>query len=556
MNLLKNIPSKYILLYIVIIGFLLRVNNLMIGFPQLFVSNDEAIYHLSALNMLANKTPLTIGNYGPLGAYIQIPFILLSFLTLKFSGVVNSVKDLEILLVTQEGYLLFIPRIISVLFGTLSILVTYKLAQILFNNKKVALWASFFFAASFNLVHISHQARPWSGAIFFALISVFFAIKSLKDNENKNTLLAFMFAAVAFGLHQIAGIVVALIILVRFFGDSGRVISKINLVGIFSFLILAIVFNFFSLGSKFITVLTDQNHVGLIKIPSNFHSLQGIFNYYISNSSFYKVIHDLILSDGIVFLFSIIYFLSYPKNRLVWAFIIFTTLNLLIISVIFPPFLRYFLISIASMPIFAGRMVVDLFEKGKFKKISAFLFGLTIVMISSFNVVYWNLLILREPTFNQVRKWLDNNIAPQTPIASTQIRNFGYVPTATASEPVRKFKPGYYSRTSKLLDNRYPLNVRNVIYVDQFGDKSKTENLNKALLVYPVAYVVDSYLGSYDRLYTHYYGTKLKLIAHFSPTGDRIYDTKIPELLFDAPYVFPLFVVDRAGPYFDVLKVE
>src|SRR3990167_9754156 len=150
MNLLKNIPSKYILLYIVIIGFLLRVNNLMIGFPQLFVSNDEAIYHLSALNMLANKTPLTIGNYGPLGAYIQIPFILLSFLTLKFSGVVNSVKDLEILLVTQEGYLLFIPRIISVLFGTLSILVTYKLAQILFNNKKVALWASFFFADSFN----------------------------------------------------------------------------------------------------------------------------------------------------------------------------------------------------------------------------------------------------------------------------------------------------------------------------------------------------------------------------------------------------------------------
>ena len=240
MNLLKNIPSKYILLYIVIIGFLLRVNNLMIGFPQLFVSNDEAIYHLSALNMLANKTPLTIGNYGPLGAYIQIPFILLSFLTLKFSGVVNSVKDLEILLVTQEGYLLFIPRIISVLFGTLSILVTYKLAQILFNNKKVALWASFFFAASFNLVHISHQARPWSGAIFFALISVFFAIKSLKDNENKNTLLAFMFAAVAFGLHQIAGIVVALIILVRFFGDSGRVISKINLVGIFSFLIFLV----------------------------------------------------------------------------------------------------------------------------------------------------------------------------------------------------------------------------------------------------------------------------------------------------------------------------
>src|SRR3989344_3494155 len=129
MNLLKNIPSKYILLYIVIIGFLLRVNNLMIGFPQLFVSNDEAIYHLSALNMIANKTLFTIGNYGPLGAYIQIPFLGLASFVMFFTGKIHSVGDLEFLLLTQEGYMLFIPRVISAMFGILSIIVLYKICQ-------------------------------------------------------------------------------------------------------------------------------------------------------------------------------------------------------------------------------------------------------------------------------------------------------------------------------------------------------------------------------------------------------------------------------------------
>src|SRR3990167_1960691 len=98
-NFLRNILTKpvfrqpkYILLAIITIGFLLRINNLTIGFPILFISNDEAIYHQSALNMLAAKTPFTIGNYGPLGAYIQIPFLLLAFAVFFLTGRVNSVS--------------------------------------------------------------------------------------------------------------------------------------------------------------------------------------------------------------------------------------------------------------------------------------------------------------------------------------------------------------------------------------------------------------------------------------------------------------------------------
>ena len=74
----SKITVKTSLLFIVILGFSLRVVNLTYAFPNLYMSSDEASYHLSALLMIANKTLFTTGNYGPLGAYLQIPFLALS----------------------------------------------------------------------------------------------------------------------------------------------------------------------------------------------------------------------------------------------------------------------------------------------------------------------------------------------------------------------------------------------------------------------------------------------------------------------------------------------
>src|SRR3989344_4138154 len=111
----SKITVKTSLLFIVILGFSLRVVNLTYAFPNLYMSSDEASYHLSALLMIANKTLFTTGNYGPLGAYLQIPFL-----------------ELQILVATHEGYFLFIPRVISAMFGTLTILLVYHLSRLMF----------------------------------------------------------------------------------------------------------------------------------------------------------------------------------------------------------------------------------------------------------------------------------------------------------------------------------------------------------------------------------------------------------------------------------------
>ncbi len=203
-NFFRNIPSKYILLLIVVLGFLLRVNNLTIGFPVLYSSNDEAVYHLSALNMIANKTPFALGNYGPLGSYTQIPFLFLSLFIFLVTGKINSVSGFEFLVVTHEGYFLFIPRIISALFGTLTILAAYKLSKELFGKKEVALFSALLTALSFNLVHISHLARSWSPAIFFAMAAVIFAVKAVKNQSQYQRLIIYSLiaCAISFGFHQ------------------------------------------------------------------------------------------------------------------------------------------------------------------------------------------------------------------------------------------------------------------------------------------------------------------------------------------------------------------
>lgn len=557
-NFARNIPSKYILLFILIFGFLLRVNRLTLGFPMLYVSQDEAIYHLSALNMIANTTPFTIGNYGPLGAYIQFPFLALASAMLFLVGKISNLHDIQFLLLTQEGYMLFIPRVISAMFGMLSILATYWLAKDLFHKKEIALWAAFLAAISFNLVHISHLARGWSPAIFFALIAVKFSVNSVSDGrgEFKNTILAFVLAAIAFGFHQISGIIILLIILIRIFGKQFKkyyIFSKPNLYGFLLWFLLVFIFNYLSLGKDFLSTVIPQNYspLHLITIPEKSKGLNGILQYLIERGTLTKFPHDLILSDGIIFVLAVVFFLKKKIDRIYLAFLIFFIFNSILLSVVLPVLMRYYLLSLMLFPTFGGIILWTL-TKRRF----GFILVLFLLFAASFNSIWWNALIAKKTTFEEARDWLATNIPVKTPIATMGIRTLGYSPSRDAADVIRRIDPGYYRTSSSLIGDSYPPNVRNVIYMGQFKRESESANLKAALEVYPIKYVVNAYLNSSQRLINEKSNVKLRLVAHFSPTGEIIYDKDIPGILIDAGNAVPLMKVNRAGPYIDILEID
>lgn len=558
MNSLLNIPGKYKIFLVLILGFILRFNNLTIGFPILLVSNDEAIYHQSALNMIADKTLFTIGNYGPLGSYIQIPFLILASAVLFITGKITNINDLEFLLLTQEGYMLFIPRVISVMFGTLSILVIYKLAYELFRDQKIAIWAGLLGAISFNLVHISHLARGWAGAIFFILLAVLFALKSTTPHKNqlKNTLLAYFFSAVGFGFHQMTGLAFLLIILIRILARNKESSFIDDFKGIFLWIILLLILNFLSLGSNFLRLLTP-NHptVGLILIPQDKNFMEFITHFF-SPSKFFHIFHNLLISDGIIVILATLFFLRHSTQKIIFPLLIYIIFNMFLAAAIFPPFLRYLLPSLFLLPIFAASSLVSITERLHNSYLFLSLFLVFILIGSSFNSLSWNLLILKTPTFIQVRQWLDQNIDQQVPIAYTASRYFGYTPSWDAGTVIRKFKPNYYLRSSQLINKNYPPNVRNILYTNQLDGNNKKEKFEKGIKMYPVNFVIDSYLISSDRLLPHLDQEKFKLVAHFSPSTRKIYNINIPEPLTDPAFSFPLFKIDRVGPYFDVLEIK
>lgn len=571
MNFLKNIPAKYLLLLILAVGFLLRTVNLTVGFPVLYSSNDEAVYHLSALNMIAQKTPFTLGNYGPLGAYLQIPFLLISFGVLFLDGTIQSLDQLEFLLVTHEGYFLFIPRMISAMFGTLSIIVAYHLARELFGKREIALFSSLMFAVSFNMVHISHLARPWSGAIFFAMLSTLLALKAVKHVKKYKMFMAYsaICAVVAFGFHQFGGLVIILVGLISFSSkillgvytersecdqnDSRRILLreyiKRTWQAIFIFVILVMLLNFLSLGERILTILNPlekSDTVELVSVPADPDVVM-------TNSL--KFLKNLFLSDPIIILLASPIFLIKTKMANLGNFKLFILINLIGAMLIFPPkLLRYFLIAFALIPLMAGFSLYKL----RLARVGTF-FLIVVIAISAFSSIFFTILLLRESTFSQIRNWLDKNISPQTPIITTTYRNLGYVPTAGATLEIRKIKPGYYSRAAKIVSDNYYDNVRNIIHADQLAKRTETmaSYIRTALKLYPqTEYIIDSYLRGSDRLIENSEGLDLELIAHFSPTGNIIYQDYIPELLFDSAYALPLSKIDRPGPYFDVLKVK
>jgi hypothetical protein len=552
-------PSKYILLLILLFGFFLRVNNLTIGFPSLYVSNDEAILYQSALNVLASKTPFTIANYGPLASYVQVPFLIIAFITL-ITTKLHSIKALEAVVTIQEGYFLFVPRVISAMFGTLTIISTFFLAKEIFKKSGVALWASFLVASSLSLVHISHLGRSWSAAIFFAQLATLFAFKSLRGDAKqlRNTFLSFFFAALCFGFHQISSLIFLLIVLIKLIGGGKtKLLSRNNVFPFLSSVFLVFIFNILSVGKNFFSLIKPGYQHSFMKYPEDIYGFLNVVAYTFSHIEFYKFFKQFVLGDFAIIFFFLMFFVFKNNRKILFLpFIVFIFINYLLSSLIFVSISRDFLVAFSMMPIFAAACVFQFVNGNHFKV----LLSIIIIFVASFNSLYWNYLLIHKITDSQVVEWLDSNISQGTPIASTLRRHFDYVPNLSAVTPIRNFKPRYYQKVVSIVGEKYVGNVRNVIYANEFGTNSKVLDMEKVMQVYPVAYIVDSYWSKDERFMEQNKSLNLELVAHFSPVkGSAI--KHIPDILFDSGFIydydnFQLFRLNRPGPYFDILKVN
>lgn len=546
-NFWQNIKRDRYLLLALALAFILRTTNPTFGSPSLYISNDEAIAHLSALNMIAQETPISIANYTPLGAYIQIPFLITSFFAMKILGLVNNAADFELFLLTHEGYFLFIPRLISGLFGSLTIFLIFKITRELFKERRIAICAAFLSAVSFNLVQISHFGRPWAPALFFMALGLFLVLKN-------RVFLSYSSIAIAFGFHQVGLFFLPLLFLMTkrkiSLGTFGSIILSATLMIFFSSLTLKTgVIESILNGQSFI-----RTHVLITDfLAGNFDIVDSAIRTF-KNNIVQNFIVNLFLTDGVIFIFAMLGIFKYCRaNNILLSLTLYFLIYFLFAALFFHPLVRYLLpLWIILIP-FAARSISNL-------KKTSLIIGL--ILVASINSVWWNILYSKIPTFIQARDWIQNNIPDNVSIAFTGNRYRLFVPSSEAIKITTKFENNFYKRLASRLSGENADNVRNIVYVSYFPGKAKLEKLRSASREKGIVYVVDYYLDPQERLFLEA-PDSFEVIAKFYPREDNRF--RMPELLFDTNARFPAehynsniskFSLARMGPYFEILKVK
>ncbi|MDO8487501.1 MAG: phospholipid carrier-dependent glycosyltransferase [Candidatus Curtissbacteria bacterium] len=547
--------SKFLIL-IVLVGVGLRFLGLNFGSPSLYVSNDEAITQISAYTMIAQKTIKSQSYYTPLSAYIQIPFIGFSYLYMKTMGNIHNIDEFRQFVITHEGYFLFIPRFYSAFFGTLTILLIYHLTKLLFENKRIAMLAALLASFSFNLVHMSHFARPWPEAMFFLLLALYFCLK-------RQFLWAFICAIVSYGFLQI-GIFSFPLIFLFFEKKYLRQFIIGLLLSAFSVLILSRLVLHSGFEDALLKLRPDSFIGALFRHESGI--LAKLINN-LTNPNLFFIIRSFAKTDFVILLFgtlSVFGFRTFSKQaRLVFYFLI---ANFVFALFFLYPVLHYFNIAIFLLIPFAAFATWNglkwrLLENSWPLKF----FTLTVIFfVAGFNSFYWNYIFLKEPTFIQARDWIARNINPREPIAYLGGRYQTFVPSKEAILNGQKFQPNYYQEATVLSGNYLP-NMRNIVYTAPAGGKTKMEKLNNATGDYPISYVIDYYYYPKDSIYSQN-PNLLKKVATFSPLKSGLaYRGILPEALYEAASnfesydngeTFSMYSLERTGPYFDILKFK
>ena len=311
---IKSICNYRYILIILIIAGLLRITNPFYASPTLYVIGDEPPNYMGALYVLANKNLLVrTAIYPPFGSYAQIPFLLIAFLLELLRG--KTMADLYLLVLTQPGFFLFVPRILAGIFGTATIYLIYKISKLVFpKSKSIRILAALLAAFLFNHGQISHFGRPWAAAMFFYCLSLKWTLQSHLQtmNDRKLIILASAAAIVSYGFHQVGVFALWSFAVLRIVGSqkklSQALIQKNTWLGIIMVLI--------GIGCIYglqINNPTADWFPAFTFYPPNYGFINMIIDVIFSSNIVYNI-RQLLVLEPIVFIFFLINLLTVRKN--------------------------------------------------------------------------------------------------------------------------------------------------------------------------------------------------------------------------------------------------
>ena len=402
----RLIGSEYLLIFLIFsAAFVFRINLID---QNSFIGDDEAYYDDVANNIIAgsgyivshiealwgsDQPSLPIVRYNPV-----YPFLL-------------AVTKLSF------GDNFYVLKLISVIFGSLSVIVLYYIAKCAF-SKRIAIISSILAISSVPLLKYSVLVAKENIFSFFSLLMVYFFIKYVKEKNNMYLIFSFVFAAISYLTWPIAIFFPILLAFSYLIYNRMKIKNKLRLlfVGFSIFLILIFpwliyvffVVDFYNLLQDIIfTFLPLQGKLSIMHSASiNFYQI-GVFSIGYISKSFFIIFINLFLALTI-HLFSLI-------NPIVYVFAIlgigYSLLNFRRFSIFFlitlfygfwaglhlyEPYGHYdrFLIPLIYLFLILSAkgilLTFDNLKKHKWKKTRHFILAILLISILLFNIIKIN----------------------------------------------------------------------------------------------------------------------------------------------------------------------
>ncbi|MBU0951921.1 MAG: glycosyltransferase family 39 protein [Elusimicrobia bacterium] len=448
--------KSFLILAILTAGFLLRLSGLYFGLPSknlaLTTYNpDEALTIYSLQDMKPSKldfSPKRAFLWGGFSVYIAGFFLKLC----QFLKIVNPASR-EFLMANlhETDKLYIIARLISIVFGTLNVLMIYLIAKKAYNKTTGLICASLLSILAVHVIY-SFYARPDVIMLFFVLWPVYVSLEILSGKTSSKT---YLFAGLLIGLATAtklsAGIFGIVPFLAHFIRNDGKFTEKIkdkNLwlltgSGFAGFLIGCpyAIFDFPTWWYYFkMNIAFAQNTTHPIEYALHGPGWQSYISYYLPNSIGFPVVFTGLMGFVYVLISTItkkgksekrIYDTLFLISGLIIYFVISKTKNQAAVYTI--PVLPFFVL-------FTGRLLDILLNSTLFKKpLSAILFAIASILVLAptltYSVAYLKL-YSSVNTRELASEWIDKNIPKNKTIAIP--RSYFWTPGI-----LRQYNPPY-----------------------------------------------------------------------------------------------------------------
>lgn len=224
---MKN--AKAILTGIVLLALVLRVWGLNYNLADSVIQPDEEQVVVRALRFGWGDLNPHWFLYPTLYLYLIFCCYVIYFWIGYVLGVFPSTEAFGLSFFQAPTFFYLIPRILSTLLGTATVLLVYWTAKRLAGNKKVALLSAFFLAISLYHITDSHSAKPDIAMLFLTMLSFLFCFMFYENGKIYYSILAGFFAGLSVSTKYPGGMIIVPVFIAHLMHPDYKWNNKIRL---------------------------------------------------------------------------------------------------------------------------------------------------------------------------------------------------------------------------------------------------------------------------------------------------------------------------------------